>query len=48
MQNVRCLDFPPQKPDSLVEMKSKSEFSPFLPLHPLNPGRTDASIKILE
>ena len=42
MQNFRCLDFSPQKPDSLIEMRSKSEFSPLLPLHPLKPGRTDS------
>jgi len=45
VQNFRCLDFSPQKPDSLIEMKLKPEFSPFLPLHPLKPGRTDVPIK---
>jgi hypothetical protein len=42
MQNFRCLDFSPQKPDSLIEMRPKSNFSPFLPLNPLKPGRTNA------
>lgn len=45
MQSYRNLDFSTQKPNCLIEMKSKSEFSPFLPLDPLKPGRTDAPIK---
>jgi hypothetical protein len=32
LQSSGILDFSPQKPDSLIEMKAKSEFSPFLPL----------------
>ncbi len=38
MQNYGILDFSPQNPDSLIEMKSKSEFLPFLPLHSLTIG----------
>jgi hypothetical protein len=45
LQSSGILDFSTQKPDSLIEMKAKSEFSPFLPLHPLKPGRTDAPIR---
>ena len=48
MQSSGILDFSPEKPNSFIEMKAKSEFPPFLPPAPLRPGRTDAPIKILE
>ena len=48
MQSSGILDFSPEKPNSFIEMKAKSEFPPFLPPAPLRTGRTDAPIKILE